>query len=392
VADTGEVKTIFGEGATPPREPDIEPLSKIIELLNEKFGINLSDADQLLFDQYFEDWAQDPELASQARNNTLANFKLVFDPKFLRTVVTRMDTNEAIFKRILDDAEFSELVRDYYLRKVPGTIGSRTTVVNGAPPSSPLDGALAKLERAKTHLAELESTIESLSSIASAGIVHNPAEDSRVHSYQAGGLPEIPTSLGVIVGEVLFNLRSCLDHVAWQLVLNNGGKPGERMSFPILGPPRKTGADPARTIRQLRVSTAAAEVIDSLQPYQREDFVNHHLWILNKLCNVDKHRMLLVSFFVPHIGSAWWGLPEGTTLLEFFILGGLIRQGEEIARFEFDRPYPGFDPHLSLTVRIEDPSIGFTPYFLSQPLQNVLSAITSFVSRAVVHQLSPLFK
>jgi len=42
----------------------------------------------------------------------------VFDPKFLDTVVTRMDSNEAIFKQILDHEEFRVVLNDYYLRKL----------------------------------------------------------------------------------------------------------------------------------------------------------------------------------------------------------------------------------------------------------------------------------
>ena len=74
--------------------------------------------DKLLFDQFEETWVADDELSDQAQSNTIENFRLVFDRKFLQTIVTRMDANEAIFKRILDDDDFSEFVRDVYLKKV----------------------------------------------------------------------------------------------------------------------------------------------------------------------------------------------------------------------------------------------------------------------------------
>ena len=38
--------------------------------------------------------------------------------KFMDTIVTRMDTNSDIFKRILDEDDLQEVVRDYYLKKV----------------------------------------------------------------------------------------------------------------------------------------------------------------------------------------------------------------------------------------------------------------------------------
>jgi type I restriction enzyme R subunit len=123
-SEVGEVQTIFGEGAGRPPDEEKVPLSQIIEVLNERFGVNLTESDQLLFDQFEEEWAADPELAAQARNNTLDNFRLVFDRRFLDTIVSRMDANEAIFKQVLDDAEFQETIADFYLRKVYGRLRS----------------------------------------------------------------------------------------------------------------------------------------------------------------------------------------------------------------------------------------------------------------------------
>jgi type I restriction enzyme R subunit len=115
---TGEVKAFTGDGSDQQRLPDMEPLSQIIDTLNERFGLELTETDQLLFDQYERDWLSDPEVTDQARNNTIDNFKLVFDRNFLKTVISRMDDNEALFKRILDDTEFQEAIKDYYGRKI----------------------------------------------------------------------------------------------------------------------------------------------------------------------------------------------------------------------------------------------------------------------------------
>ena len=117
-ADTGEVKTIFAEGLAVRREPEMEPLSQIVDTLNDRFGLNLDDRDQLLFDQFEETWLADPEVASQAKSNTLENFRLVFDRQFMKTVVGRMDENDAIFKRILDDPEFQGALMDLYATRV----------------------------------------------------------------------------------------------------------------------------------------------------------------------------------------------------------------------------------------------------------------------------------
>lgn len=117
-AETAEIQTFFGDGTGRLHEPALEPLSQIVQALNERFGLNLDERDQLLFDQFEKTWVADPEVAAQARNNTLDNFRLVFDRLFLRTVVGRMDENEAIFKRILDDPDFQAALMDLYATRV----------------------------------------------------------------------------------------------------------------------------------------------------------------------------------------------------------------------------------------------------------------------------------
>ena len=117
-ADTGEITTIYGDGMGKKTDPDIESLSTIIDLINERYGMGLGPADQLFFDQITEDFATDNALADQARNNNLDNFGLVFDPKLLAAVVSRMDANEAIFKQFLDNEDFRLLLTDYYRQTV----------------------------------------------------------------------------------------------------------------------------------------------------------------------------------------------------------------------------------------------------------------------------------
>ena len=117
-ADTGEVKSLFGEGRGSQQKPDIEPLSQIIDELNERFGMNLDERDQLLFDQIEETWLADPDMKAQAKNNSFENFRLVFDRQFLPTVVQRMEDNEEIVRRVLNDEELQEALRDLYAQAV----------------------------------------------------------------------------------------------------------------------------------------------------------------------------------------------------------------------------------------------------------------------------------
>jgi type I restriction enzyme R subunit len=117
-SDTGEVRSFFGEGKGAQQELELEHLSSIVEVLNERFGTDLTDVDKLLLDQFEESWAADDELSDQAKSNSLDNFRLAFDRKFLQTIVTRVDANDEIYKKILDDEEFRQVLMDLYAGRV----------------------------------------------------------------------------------------------------------------------------------------------------------------------------------------------------------------------------------------------------------------------------------
>ncbi len=97
---------------------DSAPLSSIIEVLNERFGMMLGTADQLFFDQMEASWLADDHLVDQARANPLDNFRLVFADKFLSMMVARMDDNQDLFKRVLDDPAFQTAVLSYYTDRI----------------------------------------------------------------------------------------------------------------------------------------------------------------------------------------------------------------------------------------------------------------------------------
>jgi type I restriction enzyme R subunit len=117
----GETVAIFS-GRGKEHESEKEHLSRIVEVINERYGLDLGEPDQLLFDQFEETWASDETLAARARTNTFENFRLVFDRTFIDTVVRRMDQNADIFKRILDDSQFQQTVLDYYAERLYGRL------------------------------------------------------------------------------------------------------------------------------------------------------------------------------------------------------------------------------------------------------------------------------
>jgi hypothetical protein len=105
----------------------------------------------------------------------------------------------------------------------------------------------------------------------------------------------IPDPIRTIVGDCLYDLRSALDHLAWQLVVANNGTPTDSTAFPILDDRlgRKHGVRPLEISGD--IDQRAFAIIESLQPYQRvDDPTADPLWLLNELTNIDKHRLLLV--------------------------------------------------------------------------------------------------
>jgi type I restriction enzyme R subunit len=93
-------------------------LSEIIEVLNKKFQTEFNTADKLFFDQIEEDMVLDEKLAEQAKNNPIENFKFGFDDIFMDALISRMEQNQDIFGKMMDDKEFGGLVKGYMLKKV----------------------------------------------------------------------------------------------------------------------------------------------------------------------------------------------------------------------------------------------------------------------------------
>jgi type I restriction enzyme R subunit len=95
-----------------------EALSEIINVLNNRFGTEFNDADKLFFDQIEAELVADEKLSEQAKNNSLSNFKFGFEDAFMDKLIGRMEQNQDIFSKMMDDKDFGGLVKNYMLKKV----------------------------------------------------------------------------------------------------------------------------------------------------------------------------------------------------------------------------------------------------------------------------------
>jgi len=86
------------------------PLSQLIDIVNERFGTNFNQADQLFFDQIVQVAVADEGLRQAAAVNPEDKFELVFRNLLERLFVERMDQNEEIFVRFMNDEPFQKIV------------------------------------------------------------------------------------------------------------------------------------------------------------------------------------------------------------------------------------------------------------------------------------------
>ena len=92
---------------------EIEPLSRIIAELNERFGLNLGPEHRITLDQMMERLDDDPALDAAARVNTRENVRLTFDHKVEEVIQDIVEENFDLYKRITDDRSFGEMLKNF---------------------------------------------------------------------------------------------------------------------------------------------------------------------------------------------------------------------------------------------------------------------------------------
>ena len=100
------------------QKDEFAPISEIINVLNDKLGTDFTPVDQLFFDMIEEEMVLDDTLVKQAKSNTKDNFKFGFDSKFMDVVIERMEQNEELFAKLMDDEQMAGIVKSMLLDKV----------------------------------------------------------------------------------------------------------------------------------------------------------------------------------------------------------------------------------------------------------------------------------
>lgn len=93
------------------KEPKKDPLTIIINKINEKFGTNFTEMDKVLL-QMENDYATQEKWQSYAKHNDRKTFKLLFNKDFPEIAAKRYEENDSFFLKLFSDSEMMNMVMD----------------------------------------------------------------------------------------------------------------------------------------------------------------------------------------------------------------------------------------------------------------------------------------
>jgi type I restriction enzyme R subunit len=124
--EDGEIDGLTEAGIKRAKEEEAL-LSEIINILNDRFGTEFEEADRLFFEQIEAELIRDEKLQVQAKANKIDTFKYAFEDLFQSKLLERMDQNQDIFDKIIENKAFGKLVKELMLKKVYSKINDEAS-------------------------------------------------------------------------------------------------------------------------------------------------------------------------------------------------------------------------------------------------------------------------
>lgn len=169
---------------------------------------------------------------------------------------------------------------------------------------SGLESARLKVARATEHIGAINRIVTAIASRTDSYELVKDLEGRLVVRF----LADPPEDISILAGEAIYQLRSALDHLVFNLVDINQTRvvlPSnwfKRCEFPLWTEIPVHQINRGNTCAPLPykcfskslpgISKAAFEFIESLQPYRTGEGNHNVMRILAKLSNIDKHRHL----------------------------------------------------------------------------------------------------
>jgi hypothetical protein len=248
-----------------------------------------------------------------------------------------------------------------------------------------LQGTWLKIDRACEHLEAFEDALPDFRKRDPCHWADETDPNTGDKIWRVQGRPlDPPVEWNVIIGDALYNFRSALDHLAWQLVLANGNTPTRHTAFPICTSASLYAQSSPRKVK--RMSKTAIALIEETQPcFGRNPHRNKLLAWLDGLHNVDKHRHLNLTVAAT-IGGLWFpGLPV-VAHEEVFIYEGPVEDGTELARVPQKYAYVQFAPATDVAFGDGTPASGESVFAVLIGIRELL------ISLGVVSQFHQFFR
>ena len=116
----GEAKPLKGPtdvGTAQVKDEEIA-LSSLVDRLNERFGTNFTEADQLFFEQIRVSAENNENIAEAARANNLSDFASYLDRMLDELFIARMEGNEEIFSKVMTDTAFRSAAHEHLATEI----------------------------------------------------------------------------------------------------------------------------------------------------------------------------------------------------------------------------------------------------------------------------------
>ena len=107
-----------GEGRGKQHDEPTDSLSSLIEALNERFGMNLTDVDRIWFEQQEAHLRGDDDVRVVALNNDFEQFKVFLEPRLQDGVIDRQEQNGVLFEAYFDKPDFREAMQAWVTERL----------------------------------------------------------------------------------------------------------------------------------------------------------------------------------------------------------------------------------------------------------------------------------
>lgn len=153
--------------------------------------------------------------------------------------------------------------------------------------AGPLHDSRYSVEHAKRRTRELESEIKVFNKTNPCAQVMQRDPNTMEYVYKIKLVNPLPAALSGIAFDVVTNLRSALDQAGFAVAVA-AGKKGKDAHFPFGDTLAEVQSRAGR--RSKDIPKEIFDVMVSAKPYKGG---NDLLWALNKLCNTNKHEIII---------------------------------------------------------------------------------------------------